>query len=97
MPHARTQDRQTSHEAAESVKNLTQTKKAILALLTLTNLTDEQLVSEYRKLATMSGLPMASESGIRSRRAELVDQGLVESVGFDKTRAGRRTTIWSAR
>jgi hypothetical protein len=66
-------------------------------LLTVNPSTDEALVDEYRKFADISFIPMASESGIRSRRAELVAQGRIQAVGFDKTRSGRKTTVWGVK
>jgi len=38
--------------------------------------------------------PMASESGVRARRSELVTDGFVEATGFDKTVFGRRCIVW---
>jgi hypothetical protein len=91
MPRARNTDPKTSHEAADSVKNLTQTQAFILQVLNRPR-TDPQLVEAYRKLKRA---PLASESGIRSRRAELVDQGLVIHNGeFDVSPFGRRMMIW---
>jgi hypothetical protein len=45
-------------------------------------------------LAAKGKSTYASESGISSRRAELVRENLVEAKGFDKTIFGRRTIIW---
>ena len=80
MPHARTLDPSTSHQAAASVTNLTVTKRAILILLE-TAMTDFDLVKQYQNHANAGLVPMASESGIRSRRAELVADGFVEDSG----------------
>ena len=91
---ARTTDPVTSHEAGEQVKNLTETKKAILKILGKKELTDSELFMVYYSLAAKGKAPYASESGVRSRRAELVAAGLVEAKGFDKTVFGRRTIIW---
>ena len=95
MPFARLFDRKTSHEAAESVIHLSETKKSILAVLKTKPMTDEELVKAYQDLAHRGKFVYASDSGIRSRRSELVSAGLIKEVGFDKTRSGRRTTIWS--
>lgn len=90
MPSARLTDPQTSHEAAESVRNITPLKRIILNTLQ-TAMTDEELVMSIRH---SHGL-IASESGIRSRRAELVRDGFVEdSKGRSKTASGRSTIIW---
>lgn len=91
MPNARTTDPQTSHEAAASVNNLTATKEAILKALVRPR-TDVDLVDAYRNL---KGAPTASESGIRSRRAELVAAGLiVDSGARTKLPSGRSAIIW---
>ena len=93
MPNARTSDPLTSHEAAESVANITETQEAIYNLLKRP-LTDQQLIAFYRELVEFGKAPMASESGIRSRRAELVQLGLVTDKGDSKTWSGRRCTVW---
>jgi len=91
MPRARNTDPQTSHDAAESVKNVTATQAAVLKILNRPR-TDPQLIEAYRKLKKV---PLASESGIRSRRAELVDKGLVEDTGKRATTSfGRQATVW---
>jgi hypothetical protein len=91
MPHARKTDPQTSHDAAASVKNLTPTKEFILKALNRPR-TDVDLVEAYQN---MKFAPRASESGIRSRRAELVAQGLVIDSGARiKLPSGRWATIW---
>ena len=97
MPHARTTDPSTSHEAAASIKNVTPVQAAILGIL-FRPMTDEQLIQEYRKTQAMMPrlFANASDSGIRSRRAELVKQGLVFPVGYGKTKSNRNTIVWSA-
>lgn len=96
MPFARTTDPETSHEAAASVKNLTATQDAILALFTSTSvaLTDESLVALYHR-ARSHGAPYASDSGIRSRRAELVRLGKLRDTGLKiKLASGRNAILW---
>lgn len=97
MPGARPTDPSTSHEAAASVKNVTPLQAAIIGIL-FRPMTDEQLIEDYRKTQTMMPrlFPEASDSGIRSRRAELVKQGLVCPVGYSKTKSNRNTIVWSA-
>jgi hypothetical protein len=91
MPRARNTDPQTSHDAADSVKNVTLTQAAVLKILKRPR-TDPQLIEAYRKLKRV---PLASESGIRTRRAELVDKGLVADTGQRATTPfGRRATVW---
>lgn len=95
MPHARKTDPHTSHEAATSVKNLTLTQQAILGLLAYP-LCDEELVEHYQLRFHCGLAPMASESGIRSRRHELAERGLVKAVGETKTASGRKALVWKA-
>jgi len=96
MPFARKNDPSTSHEAAESVKNLTETQKAIVGLLKVAK-TDEELVAAYRNLSWAGRAPMASESGVRSRRHELAVQGLVVEAGLSKTSFGRKAIVWKTK
>lgn len=96
MPHARTTDPRTSHSAAKSVKNLTLTQQGILKLLAVP-MTDEELVERYQLRSRAGMVPMASESGIRSRRHELAERGLVWAVGEARTRFGRHAIIWGAK
>jgi hypothetical protein len=94
MPQARKTDPQTSHDAANSVKDVSKTKKAILVLLRK-HQSDMQLVANYSKLARQNKAPRASESGIRSRRAELVRLGLVKDTGKrDRSAANRQMIVW---
>lgn len=91
MPTARHTDPLTSFHAAESVSNITPLKRAILTVLQMA-MTDEQLIYTIR---TNYGTDFASESGIRSRRAELVREGFVEdSRGRVKTASGRQSIVW---
>jgi hypothetical protein len=92
--HARTTDPHTSHEAAASVINITLTQTYILGILAAP-MSDEHLVNTYKDLARLDPLmPWASESGIRSRRAELAKRNMVEIVGHEYTRANRKTHVW---
>ena len=100
MPFARFTDPQTSHEAAASVKNITATQAAILKLLAAAPMSDEDLIWHYTQQISMGAdardFPRASESGIRSRRAELVKTGLVKDSG-DRRRlgSGRNAIVWT--
>lgn len=92
MPRARNTDPQTSHTAAESVTNLTHTQATILRVLKRPR-TDTQLIEAFRRLKRA---PLASESGIRSRRAELVEKGLVVDSGQrGVTPFNRRSIVWA--
>jgi hypothetical protein len=97
MPRARNTDPKTSHEAAASVKNLTRTQEYIMLLFKAKCelMTDEQLVAWYRWAEANMLAPTASESGIRSRRAELVREGyLFDSGSREKLKSGRNAIVW---
>jgi hypothetical protein len=97
MPYARGTDPVTSYEAAESVTNVTQTQETILSLLD-TPMTDMELILAYRLANEIGQAPYASESGIRSRRAELVHKGLViHEGGYRLSPSGRRMMVWRSR
>lgn len=95
MRFARRSDPITSHEAAASVDEFkaTQTQKAILAILRVP-MTDQDLVFTYGVASVNGRAPRASESGIRSRRAELADRGLVVPVGYQTLPSGRKAIVW---
>lgn len=88
---ARKTDPKTSHEAAESVDRITETQEYVLRALRRPR-ADVELVEAYRKFKRA---PRASESGIRSRRAELVDRGLVIDTGRRvRLESGRFAIVW---
>jgi hypothetical protein len=91
MPFARTTDPETSHEAAESVTNITPLKQEILQRL-MTPMTDADLIEAIR----VSSRLIVTESGVRSRRAELVQAGLVKDTGARvKLATGRNAIVWT--
>ncbi len=95
MPFARKTDPVTSHEAAASVDGITATQQAIMQLIQLQPMTDQRLVEFYAK-QIRKGAPRASESGIRTRRAELVAKGLIKDSGLrEKLDSGRNAVVWS--
>ena len=95
MRFARKADPITSHEAADSVDEFkaTETQQAILKLLKRP-MTDQDLVFDYQVMFLNGLAPRASESGIRSRRAELAALELVVPVGFKVLESGRRAIVW---
>lgn len=97
MPHARKTDPETSHEAAESVRELTATQQEVLRIVkVLKRTTDVELVYQYQQMSNHFGAPRASESGIRSRRAELVKAGKIKDSGDrEKLPSGRRAIVWT--
>lgn len=91
MVKARATDPKTSHDAAVSVDNVTDTQRYVLSALRRPR-ADVELVEAYRKFKRA---PRASESGIRSRRAELVDRGLVVDTGRRiRLDSGRFAIVW---
>lgn len=94
MAKARKTDPKTSHDAADSVKDITRTQEYILKALRKPR-NDSQLIEAYRSFKTA---PQASESGIRSRRSELVGAGLVTDSGNRvKMPSGRYSIVWAKR
>jgi hypothetical protein len=88
MVVARKTDPATSHEAAESVIKVSDTQYKIWSLLRKP-LTDEQLVEAFRGKGWFG-----TDSGIRSRRKDLVDLGVVAVKSYATTRSGRRCIVW---
>lgn len=85
---ARRGDPETSHAAAAGVKDLRLSQSRVRWVLRYVGpLTDEGIwphVSNWM-----------SQSGARTRRAELVDLGLVEDSGVrNKTHCGRKSIVW---
>jgi hypothetical protein len=90
--YARRTDPDTSHEAAASIKDMRKQHFTVLMLLSAwpEGATDEELLGYAREM----GVPI-SDSGLRTRRSELVNKGLVEFTGEKKrTLSGRRTRVW---
>jgi len=96
MATARLTDPETSHKAARSITTeaITKTQAAILEILKLQNLTDEGIREWYDEGVKLGYWKPTSESGLRSRRAELVERGLVIRAGRGTTRFGRECNIW---
>ncbi len=87
--NARWTDPETSHAAADSVSNITAVQGHILTLLEKQPMSDDMLVALYRRE------PIPTPQSIRSRRSELVQQGLVEHTGaFITMVSGRQARVW---
>lgn len=95
-PRARRTDPATSHAAAASVRGTTATHTRIVYLLREQGpLTDEEIASAWQEMVTIAGWPKVSPSGLRTRRAELVDRGQIVDTGRTRlTKARRHTTVW---
>lgn len=98
--HARRTDPETSHAAAASVADLRTSQKAVLRVLRSrpsAGFTDEELVFHYQAKRVSVDHPRQSESGIRTRRAELVAAGLVEHRDTKRLlRSLRWARVWHA-
>jgi len=97
---ARKNDRLTSVLAAEAVTDVAGTKRAVLEILReLGPLPDEYIYREHAHLAHLGIVPRRlSPQRIRTVRAQLVDEGLVDDSGEYIRLAGARcaSTIWVA-
>jgi hypothetical protein len=95
-PEAHAADPETSRLAADSVRDVAGTRRAVLALLKAKGpMMDEQIEQAWRE----ADLPPATGQSLRSRRAELVRDGLVEFTGEKRRLAstGRLSQVWRVR
>ena len=97
--HARTTDPITSHEAATSitVDQLRKSQRSVYDCfaLNIRGMADFELEALYKIDRKSHGWPKQSDSGIRTRRKELVDAGFLEDSGRTaRTLSGRRSVIW---
>lgn len=95
VARARESDPETSHAAADSITpdKLRASQRAVLNVLRLRGGkgTDEQIAESY----TRGSWPAQSPSGLRTRRKELVEAGLVEDSGERVTLpSGRDSIVW---
>jgi hypothetical protein len=97
--HARHTDPSTSHAAAKSLPSdtLRRSQMAVLSVLCDCGpMDDKHLVREYPWHPVFKTLPQ-SDSGLRTRRKELVAQGLVEDSGMKvESSSGRQMIVWQA-
>lgn len=96
--HARHTDPGTSHAAAASVKALTEKQRAVLDLFRRYGpMIDETLIARYSALRQLAegAPPEQSESGIRTRRSELVTRGDLMDTGIKaRMTTGRMAIVW---
>lgn len=97
FPLSRISDPVTSFEAAASVRNITETHQNIVTILEdLRQATDEEIANYYAQAVGVYGWKKVSPSGLRSRRAELVDAGILKDSGVKgRTASGRLTIKWA--
>jgi len=95
-PRARRTDPETSHDAAASVAPTQRPSQAAVLYVLRTNgpITDTGLIGVYQLYARADVLPQQSESGIRTRRKELVTAGLVRAAGRVTLPSGRAAITW---
>jgi hypothetical protein len=95
-PKARRTDPVTSHIAALTVSNQSPTQERILKILTNVGaMTDDKIAFYFADCVANLSWDPVSPSGLRSRRAELVDQGLVRDSGRrERTASGRLSIVW---
>lgn len=97
VARARRTDPEESHEAAKSVTELTERQDALLDCLRIIGrpMTDPDLAVCYRAGQKTHNWPEQSESGLRTRRAELVKRQLVEKTGTTRLKTGRSAGLWA--
>lgn len=103
--HLRTRvnDSQESYEAARSLRDVTNRQRAVFFVLGMIGpATDDELIRAYERwtaphIPNGHRCPMQSESGIRTRRHELVESGLVSRAGSKRLESGRYAATWQVR
>ena len=96
---ARVTDPQPSHDAAASLTPdiLRASQEAVLFVLRQHGpMTDFDLITKYRRYVDLSALPAQSDSGIRTRRKELITLGRVALYGEARLESGRKASVWRA-
>jgi hypothetical protein len=90
---ARRTDPATSHAAAVSILDTRRAQNEVLSLYppkVVGGLTDEAMIRRARRYGIRQ-----SESGLRTRRSELVTKGLIEDSGRRETiESGRKAIVW---
>jgi hypothetical protein len=79
------------------VQGLRESQFAVWTILCAKSVTDVELVHWYESLRSQHPkiYPRQSESGLRTRRRELVDMGLVVDTGRTETLpSGRKAIVW---
>lgn len=97
--HARAGDPETSHDAAaaQSPAKLSEAQRAVLDCLTQFGpMHDVHLVQAYQRWYKHAGWPAQSDSGIRTRRKELVAQGHVVLDHTGTLSTGRKAKVHRA-
>ncbi len=99
-PYKRTRrtDPETSLAAAESVTKITEKQRSVLHVLKLAGpMTDQEIRRTFSRWYHGEDWQVSpqSESGLRTRRSELVRRGLVRDSGERrKLESGRMAVVW---
>ena len=101
-PRARNTDPVTSHEAAAKIAKtpaaLNDKRRAVLKCVAVIHTcegSDESIAWTYIEHMSERGWPKQSPSGLRTRRKELVDMGMMENTGrTTTTKGGGKTIVW---
>ena len=96
-PVARSTDPVTSHDAAAGLAGISDRQALVLEVLrTCGPLTDQELARIYAGRVNSHGYIGQSDSGLRTRRRELVDAGFVYDTGTKRpTVGGDQAIVWA--
>lgn len=91
---ARTEDPETSHEAARRSRKVGECAMAILRYLrqSADPKSDEQIYFHF----VVDGVERYSDTKTRHARLALQEAGLIREAGIGKTQRNRATTLWAA-
>ncbi len=95
---ARHTDPETSHKAAHSVTGITESQARVLALVKQFGpLSDPEIRHRWQEMVDGGDYPPITDSGLRTRRAELVRRDKLRDSGVrTKTPSGRECIVWEA-
>lgn len=96
VPTARWSDPSESHKAAASVRSTGPTHRRIMELFKdKPQMTDSEIKYQWQVREVRDDWPKISDSGLRTRRRELVTAGLLrDSKRRLTTKGGRTTAVW---
>lgn len=90
-------DPEESYSAAASTGNLTVNQRSVMTLMRVLGkpVLDEELIKAYERHRKALLLPEQSESGLRSRRSELSNAGLLTQGESKKMTTGGTGRTWT--
>lgn len=94
--HTRSGDPDTSRKAAATIDDLNDNQRAVLRVFEEWGrpMSDEQLQHRYEMAARAELLPRQSDSGVRTRRSELRDDGFLVEAGKTHNAGGREVQLF---